>query len=67
MLKCLRTNNGLEFLSREFENFCLEWGIKRHKIVPLNPQQNGVAERANRTILERVRCLLFASGMDKKF
>lgn len=33
----------------------------------LNPQQNGVAERANRTILERVRSMLLASGMEKKF
>ena len=66
-LKCLRTDNGLEFCSREFDVFCLEKGIKRHRTVPLNPQQNGVAERANRTILERVRSMLLASGMEKKF
>ena len=65
--KCLRTDNGLEFCSRDFDAFCLEKGIKRHRIVPLNPQQNGVAERANRTILERVRSMLLASGMEKKF
>ena len=66
VLKCLRSDNGLEFLSKEFENFCQEKGIKRHRTVPLNPQQNGVAERANRTILERVRSMLLASGMEKK-
>ena len=66
-LRCLRTDNGLEFLSKEFEEFCKDRGIKRHKTVPSNPQQNGVAERMNRTILERVRCMLFSSGMPKTF
>ena len=36
-------------------------------MVPLNPQQNGVAERANRTIVERIRCMLFSSGLGKRF
>lgn len=67
MLKCLRTDNGLEYLSKEFDEFCRSKGIKRHRIVPLNPQQNGVAERVNRTILERVRCMLLLAGMGKKF
>ena len=67
VLKCLRTDNGLEFLSKEFELFCQERGIKRHRIVPMNPQQNGVAERANRTIMEIVRSMLLASGMEKRF
>ena len=66
-LRCLRTDNGLEFLSHEFDSFCKLKGIKRHRTVPNNPQQNGVAERANRTILERVRCMLSGSGMHKKF
>ena len=66
-LKCLRTDNGLEFLSREFDVFCRSKGIRRHKTVPMNPQQNGVAERVNRTILERVRCMLLAAGMEKRF
>lgn len=66
-LKCLRTDNGLEFLSEEFKNFCSSKGIKRHRTVPGNPQQNGVIERMNRTLLERVRCLLSQSGMPKKF
>ena len=66
-LKCLRTDNGLEFLSSQFDDFCKERGIKRHRTVPNNPQQNGVAERANRTLLERVRCMLFDSGMPKSF
>ena len=51
--------------SAEFDQFCKDRGIKRHRTVPNNPQQNGVAERANRTVLERVRCMLFTSGMAK--
>ena len=56
-LKCLRTDNGLEFISHEFNDFCKLKGIRRHRTVPKNPQQDGVAEIANRTILERVRCM----------
>ena len=67
VLKCLRTDNGLEFLSAKFDAFCKSKGIKRHRTVPHNPQQNGVAERANRTILERLRCMLISSGMPKHF
>lgn len=67
VLKCLRTDNGLEYLSKEFDDYCKSKGIKRHRTVPMNPQQNGVAERANRTILERVRCMLLAAGMGKRF
>ena len=50
-LKCLMTDNGLEYLSKEFDDFCKVRGIEQHRTVPMNPQQNGVAERANRTIL----------------
>ncbi|WVY98367.1 hypothetical protein V8G54_030518 [Vigna mungo] len=66
-LKCLRTDNGLEFVSEEFNGFCKEKGIKRHRTVVGTPQQNGLAERMNRTILERVRCMLLGSGLSKAF
>lgn len=55
-LKCLRTDNGLEFVSKEFDTFCKLRGIKRHHTAPRNPQQNGTIEHLNRTLLERVRC-----------
>ncbi|KAH9761191.1 hypothetical protein KPL70_000407 [Citrus sinensis] len=42
-------------------------GIKRHFMVRHTPQQNGVAERMNRTLLEKVRCILSNAGLDKKF
>jgi transposase InsO family protein len=43
-IKVLRSNNGGEYTSKEFEGFCKEAGIKRELIVSYNPQQNGVAE-----------------------
>ncbi|KAL2231405.1 UNVERIFIED_CONTAM: Retrovirus-related Pol polyprotein from transposon TNT 1-94 [Sesamum indicum] len=46
---------------------CDKFGIKRHKTNPYTPQQNGVAERMNRTLLEKVRCLLISSGLPKSF
>ncbi|CAA3009529.1 Retrovirus-related Pol poly from transposon TNT 1-94 [Olea europaea subsp. europaea] len=51
-LKTLRTNNGLEFCNIEFDNFCKQKGITRHRTVKYTPEQNGVAERMNRTIMK---------------
>lgn len=66
-VRALRTDNGLEFCNIEFDNYCRDQGILRHRIVRKTPQQNGVAERMNRTLLEKVRCLLFTSGLPKTF
>ncbi|KAL5541326.1 hypothetical protein UlMin_044586 [Ulmus minor] len=66
-LKKLRTDNGLEFLNYEFDQFCKDEGVVRHKTVPYTPQQNGLAERMNRTLLERVRCMLLEGGVPKRF
>ena len=66
-IKTLRTDNGLEFYSRAFDVFCNNHGILRHKIVRNTPQQNGVAECMNRTLFEKVRCLIFISNLSKSF
>ena len=66
-VKCLRTDNGLEFCNTAFDNFYKENGILRHRTVPYTPQQNGVVERMDRTLLEKVRCILFTSGLPKSF
>ncbi|GJS31120.1 retrotransposon protein, putative, ty1-copia subclass [Tanacetum coccineum] len=66
-VKKLRTDNGLEFCNREFEQLCIESGIARHLTVAGTPQQNGVAERMNRTLMDKVRCLLIQSGLPKTF
>ncbi|GJZ55954.1 retrovirus-related pol polyprotein from transposon TNT 1-94 [Tanacetum coccineum] len=66
-VKKLRTDNGLEFCNREFEQLCIESGIARHLTVAGTPQHNGVAERMNRTLMDKVRCLLILSGLPKTF
>jgi len=62
-VKKLRTDNGLEFCSGDFNEFCTNHGIARHKTIPRSPQQNGVAKRMNRTLLERARCMLSNVGL----
>ncbi|KAH9684519.1 Integrase catalytic domain-containing protein [Citrus sinensis] len=66
-IKVLRSDNGGEYTSDQFLQVCQNEGIKRHFTVRHTPQQNGVAERMNRTLLEKVRCMLSNAGLDKKF
>ena len=66
-IKCLRTNNGGEFCSTEFDRFCKDYGIERHKTTPYTPQQNGVVERMNRTLTERARSMLSGVGLEQFF
>ena len=51
-IKCLRSDNGGEFTSDEFNKYCEEHGIKRQFSVARTPQQNGFAERKNRSAME---------------
>lgn len=62
-IKKIRTDNAKEYLSKEFSDFLEEEGIKRQLSVEYCPQQNGVAERANRTLVEMARCMLLQSGV----
>ena len=57
-IKKLRIDNGLEFCESNFNEFCATQGIAGHKTLVGKPQQNGVAECINRTLLERARCML---------
>ena len=57
-IKTFRSDNGGEFTSNEFKELCKDSGIKRELSTPYNPQQNGVAERKNRTIMEVARDML---------
>ena len=66
-LKALRTDNGGEFTSGEFEEFLKKDGIRHELTVPKNPQQNGVAERLNRTLMEMVRCMLSWSRLPQRY
>jgi transposase InsO family protein len=57
-IKVLRSDNGGEYTSKGFSYFCIEARIKREYAVPYNPQQNGVAERKNRTIIEATKAMI---------
>ncbi|GKA46788.1 retrovirus-related pol polyprotein from transposon TNT 1-94 [Tanacetum coccineum] len=60
-LKCIRSDNGGEYIG-PFDAYCREHGIQHQKTPPKTPQFNGLAERMNRTLVERVRCLLSHAG-----
>ncbi|KAL4384136.1 hypothetical protein GQ457_15G014370 [Hibiscus cannabinus] len=66
-IKSLRSDRGGEFTSNKFNDFCKAKGIRRPLTVPRSPQQNGVAERKNKTILNMARSLLKAKNMPKEF
>ncbi|GLU00272.1 hypothetical protein SLE2022_176510 [Rubroshorea leprosula] len=66
-IKVLRTDRGGEFNSKEFADFCESNGIKRQLTAAYTPQQNGVCERRNRTIMNMVRSLMSKSGLPKEF
>ena len=57
-LKFLRTDQGGENTSNEFKEFCNSHGIKKELTTTYTPQQNEVAERKNRTMVEMARCML---------
>ena len=66
-VKKLRSDNGGEYISNEFTRFLENHGIAHDTTNPYSPQQNGVAERANRTLLEIVRCLLNQANLPPRF
>jgi transposase InsO family protein len=59
----LRTDNGGEYTSKEFMDFCAGESIRRELIVPYNPQQNGVVDRKNRAIVGAARAMLHDQGL----
>ena len=65
-IKCVRSDNGGEYKG-PFEEYCKKYGIRLEKTPPKTPQLNGLAERMNRTIEERVRCVLSHAKLPKSF
>ena len=57
-LKVLRTDNGGEYTSADFKKYLKKEGVRHELTVPKTPEQNGVAERMNRTLVEAVRSML---------
>ena len=66
-LRILRTDNGGEYTSKEFSNYLKNEGIRHEFTIPKNPEQNGVAERLNRTLVECVRSMLIDAHLPHKF
>ncbi|KAH9679174.1 CCHC-type domain-containing protein [Citrus sinensis] len=66
-IKILRSDNGGEYTYDPFLQVCQNEGIKRHFTVRHTPQQNGMAKHINHTLLEKVRCMLSNTDLDKKF
>ena len=66
-IKCLRSDNGGEYKSANFEAFLRDNGIKHECTVPKTPEQNGKAERMNRTLVEAVRTMLADAHLPKIF
>ncbi len=65
-LVTLGIDGGREFNNKEFNSFYREKGITRDLSAPYAHEQNGLAERINRTILNKLRSLLFTARLNKK-
>lgn len=67
VIKAMRSDHGGEFTSNECQKYCEDYGIHRFLTVSSSPQQNGVAERKNRTILNMIRSMLKSKKLPKEF
>ncbi|GAA5996232.1 hypothetical protein JCM5350_006996 [Sporobolomyces pararoseus] len=63
----LQTDNGTEYLSKDFQSFLLQNNILHQTSIPHTPQQNGKSERTVRTIKEKIRTLLFDSKLPQPY
>ena len=66
-VKVVRSDKGGEFTSKEFLKYCTYKGIKRQFLVVRNPQQNGVAKRMNRTLMEKAKSMRLQVRLPKMF
>jgi hypothetical protein len=66
-LGMLRTDRGGEFMARAFGEYCAGQGIQRHLTASYTPQQNGMVERRNQTVLGMAQCMLKVMGVPGRF
>ena len=66
-VKCLRSDNGGEYIDGGFNEYCAAHGIRTEKTIPETPQQNGVAECMNRILNKRARSMRLHAGLPKTF
>jgi len=66
-VKCVRSDRGGEFLAAAFKEIYENAGIKRQLTAPFTPQQNGVVERRNRTVMEMARSIMKSMRVPGRF
>ncbi|KAK9122098.1 hypothetical protein Syun_019715 [Stephania yunnanensis] len=66
-IQALRSDNGKEYTSNQFNTYCEEAGIEHQLTAPYTPQRNGVSERKNRIIMEMARCMLHEKSLPKEY
>lgn len=66
-VKSFRTDRGTEYMSNKVQRYLKSNGIQYQCTVAYSPQQNGIAERKNRTLMESCRAMLSESGMPKRY
>lgn len=66
-IKVLRSDQGKEYNSKEFDKFCEDEGMHRQVTVRYTPQQKGVVERKNQTVVEMAKSMLHEKGLPKSF
>lgn len=66
-IKALQSDNGKEYCNKEFDQFLEQNGIARRLTAPHTPQQNGLAERKNRTLVEMARCMMRQANVPSTF
>ena len=66
-IKALRADRGGEYLSEEFKCYLKESGIRSESTAAYSPQQNGVSEQLNRTLVEAARSMLNHAGLTYSF
>ncbi|GLT33022.1 hypothetical protein SLA2020_076450 [Shorea laevis] len=62
-IKALHSDKGGEYFSDAFSQFCEEHGIIHQRTAPYSPQQNGLVERKNRTLVDMINCMLINSKL----
>ena len=65
--KYLRSDRGGKFISKEFNTFYNEKGIKRQMSAPRTPSQNGINERRNRSIMDYARTQMLEKNVSQKY
>ena len=65
--KVIRSDRGREYVNDELQQYLKAEGIRMQYTTAYSPQQNGVAERKNRSLIEMARCMLLDADLDKKY